>query len=131
MSFYEYYITNTYHYKSVDEYYKQIDIDEKQIKHIRTKTLILHARDDLVVTSQQLPINQLLENPNIILVQTKSGGHVCWYEGLNPIQRVSCAATDKTRKAGPTLSLFSYFYSAQADTSDTSGPHKSLLKFQS
>lgn len=71
----------------MDEYYKQIDIDEKQIKHIRTKTLILHARDDLVVTSQQLPINQLLENPNIILVQTKSGGHVCWYEGLNPIQR--------------------------------------------
>src|SRR5262249_36537566 len=47
-------------------------------------TLILHAEDDPVVTSQHVDWRKVEQNRHILVGHTKRGGHCAWYEGVTP-----------------------------------------------
>lgn len=59
----------------------------KAIDHldsVAVTTLILHAEDDPVVTSQHVDWRKVEQNRHIIVGHTKRGGHCAWYEGFSP-----------------------------------------------
>lgn len=51
----------------------------KVIKGVKKPTLVVHSRDDPVISYQCCPVSELVANPNIILCSTKLGGHVCFF----------------------------------------------------
>jgi predicted alpha/beta-fold hydrolase len=51
---------------------------------VQVTTLILHAEDDPVVSPAHTDWQSVVRNKHIILMRTKRGGHVGWYEGMFP-----------------------------------------------
>eukprot|EP00808_Paulinella_micropora_P020912 g32063.t1 len=58
---------------------------EKFISGIGISTLVLHARDDPVVSNAHVRWRKLWANKHVITAHTKRGGHVSWFEGWFPI----------------------------------------------
>ncbi|EGR27466.1 hypothetical protein IMG5_195470 [Ichthyophthirius multifiliis] len=73
-----------YGFNSVDEYFNLSDITNTHTQNIQVPTLLMHSKDDPIVTYKCVPQEQLLENKNIIQVETSHGAHVCWYYGKQP-----------------------------------------------
>ena len=51
---------------------------------IAVTTLLLHAEDDPVVSSEHVDWRKVGRNRHIVVGHTKRGGHCSWYEGLTP-----------------------------------------------
>jgi len=51
---------------------------------IQVSTLILSALDDPIVHISNINWARVCENPNLIVMRTRRGGHVGWYEGILP-----------------------------------------------
>lgn len=54
-----------------------------EISELKIPSLFMNSTDDPIVSSTSIPA-ELKSNPNVEFVLTKSGGHVCWYEGIIP-----------------------------------------------
>jgi|JI6StandDraft_1071083.scaffolds.fasta_scaffold89589_2 predicted alpha/beta-fold hydrolase len=54
-----------------------------EVGQLKTPSLFMNATDDPIVSSVGIPA-ELKQNPNVTFMLTKSGGHVCWYEGISP-----------------------------------------------
>ena len=61
-----------------------------EISKIKITTLILHSDDDPIVAGSLIDWNEIPENKNVIILNTKRGGHCSWYEGLFPIGDCWC-----------------------------------------
>jgi len=59
-------------------------ITKDLIQNIKIPTLILHAKDDPIVTSRLLPKEDIVRNDKLILAETSRGGHICWFSGMKP-----------------------------------------------
>ena len=82
--FHEGFTVKVFGYKNVEEYLEAAKVNEEHIKNISVPTLLLHAKDDPITTIKCVPVNALMHNKNIIYVETKNGGHVCWFYKTKP-----------------------------------------------
>jgi predicted alpha/beta-fold hydrolase len=70
-------------FRDVEHYYSEAS-SAKWFKYIRVPTLVLNAIDDPICVIDGLPTKSVLENKNIIAVQTLEGGHVSYLQGWWP-----------------------------------------------
>ncbi|KOG97540.1 putative carboxylic ester hydrolase DI49_4294 [Saccharomyces eubayanus] len=66
-------------YKNAEEYYRNAS-SYKRIPGIRTPFVAVHAMDDPIVGSDNLPIGPVKSNPYTLLIETSTGGHVGWFK---------------------------------------------------
>ena len=52
--------------------------------------MILHSDDDTIVAGSLVDWNAIPDNKNVIILNTKRGGHCSWYEGFFPIGDCWC-----------------------------------------
>lgn len=72
-----------YGFRDVEHYYTEAS-SSKWLKYIRIPTLILSAIDDPICPIDGLPINDVLQNPHLIAIETLEGGHVSYLQGWWP-----------------------------------------------
>lgn len=72
-----------YGFRDVEHYYTEAS-SKTWLKSIRIPTLILSAIDDPICPIDGLPIEEVLNNPSLIAVQTQEGGHVSHLQGWWP-----------------------------------------------
>ena len=53
----------------------------KYVEGIRVPTLVIHSKDDPVVPVDCVPIEECLDNENVITAITRRGSHVCYFMG--------------------------------------------------
>ena len=53
--------------------------------------LCINAEDDPLIPRTTWPLQATDANPHVIFVSTRSGGHIGWCEGLNPLKGKSWA----------------------------------------
>ncbi|TPX47449.1 hypothetical protein SeMB42_g02445 [Synchytrium endobioticum] len=68
-------------YADVDEYYK-LGSSSLYVPSIRIPAMFLHSLDDPIVPKESIPTEEILNNPYCVLVTTKYGGHLGWFEGM-------------------------------------------------
>ena len=66
-------------YRNADSYYRGIS-SFNYIKNINVPTLIIHSKDDPVTSYQGVPFDDIIENDNLIYIETDKGGHLCFVE---------------------------------------------------
>jgi len=74
--------TKTLGLKDHVEYYKLLAIYQK-IPEIKVPLLILGSDDDPFTHQTLMPIKEVEESNNVVLVRTPEGGHVSFIEGMN------------------------------------------------
>ena len=69
-------------YNSVEAYFRKTSAI-LQIDRIRTPLLAIQALDDpfLRPLNESAPVKELIDNPQISVLQTSKGGHLGWFEG--------------------------------------------------
>lgn len=87
INFYEKSALKINKYKNIDHFLDQLSINENHIENINTPLLLIHARDDPIVSYKAVPKNKLQENKNIVYAETQFGAHVCWFTGNKNPQR--------------------------------------------
>ncbi|KAL4442852.1 hypothetical protein ABPG74_010741 [Tetrahymena malaccensis] len=73
-----------FNYSSVDEYFQKSMVHPEQLLNIKCPSLLLHSKDDPIVTYECIPQDVLRKNPFIIQADTENGAHNCWFTGLRP-----------------------------------------------
>ncbi|XP_024366043.1 uncharacterized protein [Physcomitrium patens] len=68
-------------YETVDTYYRRCSSADFLMK-VRVPLLCFSALDDPVCSSEAIPWDEILENPNVAMVVTKHGGHLAYFEGF-------------------------------------------------
>lgn len=68
--------------KTMANHYKESAIS--LVDNVQVSTLVLHARDDPVVSFDHIDWNRVAQNRHIIRLTTRRGGHCSWYEGMLP-----------------------------------------------
>lgn len=81
-------------FRDVWHYYASASTADR-IDLIKTPTLIVNSKDDVVCDAFGLDISRVRQNPNLLAVHTEEGGHVAWSEGFAPsgeswIDRTCC-----------------------------------------
>lgn len=66
-------------YTTVNNYYRDASC-ARVIEHVRIPLLCINALDDPISTVYTIPIDEIKVNPYIILIGTKYGGHLGWFE---------------------------------------------------
>lgn len=67
-------------YKDGEDYWRDAS-SNRYIQHVTVPLLILSAQDDFLVVNPALQsLSRCLENPNVLVVKTKCGGHLGWQE---------------------------------------------------
>jgi predicted alpha/beta-fold hydrolase len=72
-----------YGFRDVEHYYSEAS-SHRWLKYVRIPTLILNAMDDPICPIDGLPIDDVLQNPYLISIQTLEGGHVSYLQGWWP-----------------------------------------------
>ncbi|KAL4476789.1 hypothetical protein ABPG72_010626 [Tetrahymena utriculariae] len=68
-------------YRTADEYYKNIS-SIHYIDQIKIPVLFIQSKDDPILSENTLPIDEIKNNRNLLMIVTNTGGHVGWFEGL-------------------------------------------------
>jgi len=68
--------------KTMANHYKESAIS--LVDNVQVSTLVLHAKDDPVVSFEHIDWTRVSKNRHIIRVTTRRGGHCSWYEGMLP-----------------------------------------------
>jgi len=84
IDFHESFTIKVFGFKNTGDYFGAAKITEDHIKNITIPTLLLHSKDDPITTIKCVPVNEIMHNKNIIYVETKTGGHVCWFYKNKP-----------------------------------------------
>ena len=66
-------------YRNGDDYYKGFS-SAKYVKNINKPFLVISSKDDPISTYKGIPIDDICENENIILILTDKGAHSCYVE---------------------------------------------------
>ncbi|KAI8997383.1 Alpha/Beta hydrolase protein [Pilobolus umbonatus] len=66
-------------YTTVNNYYRDGSCS-RLIEHVRIPLLCINAEDDPIVSHQCIPYDEVRQNPYVVLVTTKQGGHLGWFE---------------------------------------------------
>lgn len=69
---------HTADYDNVWDYYED-GLPQRQIHNISVPTLIINSTDDPAVANN-LPIQEVLANPNLAMIETDLGGHLGWVQ---------------------------------------------------
>jgi predicted alpha/beta-fold hydrolase len=104
-------------YKNGQEYYHDAS-SYRHIRHITVPTLQLIASDDfLVYPSFTTKSYFSLANPNVMVLETKCGGHLGWQESAPPSPQVEGDGIENSgeRQGGSMLSSSSWSDAATAD----------------
>ena len=77
-------------FRNADDYYKGLS-SARFVKNINKPFLVISAKDDPISNYRGIPIDDICENENIILILTDKGAHSCYVEndknlGLTPKQ---------------------------------------------
>lgn len=83
-SFHDSLTVKVYNYKDSYELFGTLLVTKEMIQNIKVPTLVLHAKDDPIVTVKDIPKEEISKNNNIILAETSRGAHICWFTGLKP-----------------------------------------------
>jgi len=76
----EYPFSTSVGYKDGEDYWRDAS-SNRYIQHVSVPLLMISAKDDsLVVDSALQSLSRCLENPNVLVVKTKCGGHLGWQE---------------------------------------------------
>ena len=59
------------------DYYNAAGINSNLLKIKKCPTMFLQSYDDILVTPSSFPLEEIKQNPNILLACTKYGGHCC------------------------------------------------------
>lgn len=62
-------------FKGAEDYYERCSA-RRFVQDIKTRTLLVHSREDPLCPVQAMPVARIFENPNIDYVITERGGHV-------------------------------------------------------
>lgn len=82
----------TFHGKLISSLPKVINSD-RFISSINVPFLILQAKDDPICTTDNMPMNDLLKNPNCFIIKTRHGGHCDFFTKMpdqKKYKRVMC-----------------------------------------
>lgn len=108
LRYYDKFIFNIRHWSSMEEGadkrpYRLMDNTKthyednafSRVSGVQVSTLILHAVDDPVVSYKHIDWDEVTNNKHVIVLTTRRGGHVAWYEGFFPFgatwsEKVSC-----------------------------------------
>ena len=101
-------------YKNGDEYYRGIS-SAKYIKYINRPLLVIHSKDDPICTYKGIPMDDVLENKNIIFILTDKGGHSCFvnnntYFSLSPSQWIFKPAFEFVNYLKNNTKKYEYFF---------------------
>ncbi|GAA5800567.1 hypothetical protein HPULCUR_006003 [Helicostylum pulchrum] len=66
-------------YTTVNNYYRDASCS-RVIEHVRVPLLCINALDDPISIIHSIPLDEIRVNPYIVLVGTKHGGHLGWFE---------------------------------------------------
>jgi predicted alpha/beta-fold hydrolase len=67
-------------YENGEDYWRDAS-SNRYIQHVQVPLLLISSRDDsLVVNAALQSLARCLENPNVLVVKTKCGGHLGWHE---------------------------------------------------
>ena len=66
-------------YKNADDYYRGIS-SARYVKYINKPLLVIHSKDDPICSYKGIPIDDICENKNILLIATDKGAHFCYIE---------------------------------------------------
>lgn len=69
-------------HKTVADFYYAASCLSK-VQQITKPTLVVHSRDDPIIPIDCLPLSECLANKNIIVAISETGGHVCYFTGLD------------------------------------------------
>lgn len=70
-----------YHYKTVDEYYRDFSCAPR-IEQVTVPVLCLSSADDPVASYHAIPFDEIKLNQNFILALSSKGGHIGWVTGF-------------------------------------------------
>ncbi|GKB87630.1 embryogenesis-associated protein EMB8-like protein, partial [Tanacetum coccineum] len=70
----------TFGFKSADDYYLKSSSADS-IKHVCTPLLCIQAANDPISPTRAIPLEDIEENPNCMLIVTPKGGHLGWIAG--------------------------------------------------
>ena len=100
-------------YKNGDEYYRGIS-SAKYIKYINKPLLVIHSKDDPICTYKGIPMDDVLENKNIIFILTDKGGHSCFvdntYLSLSPGQWIFKPAFEFVNYLKNNIKKYEHFF---------------------
>jgi uncharacterized protein len=65
-------------YKSAIKYYNTASC-LSLVDQIKVPTLVLHSKDDPIVSYECLPLEECLSNEHVITAVTRKGGHCCYF----------------------------------------------------
>lgn len=82
--FHEKFTVKVFNAKGTHELFDTLLVTKEMIQKIQIPTLLLHSKDDPIVTAKHLPRQDIASNPNLILAETARGAHICWFSGLKP-----------------------------------------------
>ena len=68
--------------KDVSQYYDMLTAHDK-VDRIRVPTLSINSMDDIMIPSTNVPIADIMQNPNIIQLMVAGGGHIEYFHGLS------------------------------------------------
>ena len=66
-------------YRNADDYYKGLSC-ARFVKNINKSLLVISSKDDPICPYQGIPMDDICENENIILILTDKGAHSCYIE---------------------------------------------------
>ena len=70
----------TFGFPSVDDYY-DASSSRRKIGDVAVPLLVVQAADDPIAVHDAVPRDEIKNNPNVLLVETESGGHLGWTAG--------------------------------------------------
>ena len=74
----EHLIAKMFKFKGADDFYRKCGC-QQFIKHIKVPTMFIQALDDPIVGPRTLSEEEVLSNENIVLIETKAGGHLSFF----------------------------------------------------
>ncbi|KAH9468372.1 hypothetical protein Pst134EA_011995 [Puccinia striiformis f. sp. tritici] len=81
-------------FKSTESYYKS-QSSTLVVNQIRIPVLSINARDDPIVSLDSIPVHNVLDNPFLMVLVSRFGGHLGWFEGvLNPRRMIDRPITE-------------------------------------
>ena len=66
-------------FRNADDYYRGLS-SAKYVKDINKPFLVISAKDDPISNYRGIPIDDICENENVILILTEKGAHSCYVE---------------------------------------------------
>ncbi|KAK4802774.1 hypothetical protein SAY86_000977 [Trapa natans] len=109
-------------FETVDTYYRRCS-SSSYVGNVAIPLLCISALDDPLCTREAIPWDECRANKNIVLVTTKHGGHLAFFEGLSGSSLWWVRASNEFLHV---LHSSPYYMHVQKKVKDNSGLHSTL-----